>query len=83
MEAFYLLSAGRQYGMAAPQPIATSDILALAPHFEPEESITGDGPPRFLRVIRQLDALLLADAARRAESRTAAAEKKKPKPRTR
>ena len=57
MQAFWLLSAGRQPGFGLPGPITASDILAVSNFYEPDDQL------RFLRVIRALDALLLKHAA--------------------
>jgi hypothetical protein len=72
IEAFWLLSGGRPPGFGGPGGIPTADIIAIAPLFEP------DDPLRFLRVIRKLDALLLAHLAKKAEEerkRSSAAKK--------
>ena len=74
-EIFLLLSAGRGYGMAGIQPIASVDILAAGAIVEPEE------PTRFFRVIRELDALVLSLAAKKAESKRKSSDSKSGKSR--
>jgi len=57
LEAFHLLSGARNYGQGFPQPLAIADILALAPRYESGDHL------RFLRAMRELDALFLEDYA--------------------
>jgi hypothetical protein len=69
-EAFWLLSATRSSGFGTVNPISVVDALALSDLIEP------DDPLRFLRVIREIDALFLKHLA---EDRERKAKAKKPR----
>lgn len=56
--------------MAGIQPIATVEILAASAIVEPED------PMRFLRVIRELDALVLSHVAKKTSAKRKSSESK-------
>lgn len=62
LEAFLLLNDSRPQGFGTIGGITTTDILAMAAEVEPNDTL------RFLRVIRAMDGLVLADFAKRAEA---------------
>lgn len=58
LDAFYLLSASRQTGMAGPQPIAISEILLFAK--EGVEIDLASERLKYVRLVQQLDRTYLA-----------------------